>query len=150
MAFGAIEAFLLGLVSGCGLLAAIALRHQLPAGLVEHLSKSYAIPLGMIPLPIVERIAALIAHTFANLLIVYSVRAKQMRWFWMSFAYKSAIDACAVWLLFSLGKNPSVLQFARLEGWIALFAVAGIAGIRFLRPMYARLPAPSPAAAPTA
>jgi len=139
--FGAIEAFLLGLVSCLPLLAVIFFRDLIPADALEKILNLYRTDLRGIPLPVIERITALIVHTFATVLIVYGVRARQVRWFWISFAYKTAVDAFALALL-AWGMGNSISKMAQFEAWFALFAVIGIAGLRALKPRYGYLAAP--------
>jgi uncharacterized membrane protein YhfC len=136
--FGAIEAFLLGLGTCLPLLAVLVIGDQLPGDTMEKISGLYGPGLAGIPLPVIERITALVAHVFAIVLIVHGVRARQIRWFWMSFAYKTAIDAFAAWGVLSFGAKDSIAKLALFEAWVAVFALIGLAGLRGLKPRFAK------------
>lgn len=43
--------------------------------------------------PIADRIGAILVHIFCNVLLFYGVASGQARWPWISFAYKSLVDA---------------------------------------------------------
>jgi uncharacterized membrane protein YhfC len=96
--FGAIEAFLLGIIQFVGLLTAIAFWGQMPEDARIALTQTpIAFGLAYVPLPVAERLSALMAHVFTSVLIIYGVRVRDGRWFWLSFVYKSALDAFAAW-----------------------------------------------------
>src|SRR5208283_2669085 len=81
-------------------------------------------PVGALVGHVAERALALVGHAFSTVLIVYSVRTGRRRWFWLSFAYLSAIDALAAWGIAVFGK--AVLA-SRPEFW-AVFAVVTAIG----------------------
>lgn len=125
IAFGAIEALLLGVTS---LLSALgAATGSLPAGV---LPASYG-PVWAI-FPIVERAAAVLVHVFSAVLIFYAVARAQARWFWLSFAYKTAIDAVAAFAQISWGLH-TMAHVATLEAVVAVFGLVGLWGTGRLR-----------------
>jgi uncharacterized membrane protein YhfC len=79
-----------------------------------------------------SRSFALIAHTFSSALIVYALRVRQQRWFWLSFAYLSAVDG----LFDSFGHSrPAV--------WWGVFlsaTIVALLGLRALRRAFRLLP----------
>lgn len=77
--FGAMEAFLLGAVSFIGLLMVIVFFEHIPAEAKDQIAKGLGDNFAVIPLPIVERIIALLVHVFSSVLIVYGVQVKQAR-----------------------------------------------------------------------
>jgi uncharacterized membrane protein YhfC len=134
--FGAIEALLLGLVSFLGLLAVIAFFQVIPPAQRATVAQAYGLGLALIPLPIVERITAILAHCFPCVLIVYGVRVGQLRWLGLSFAYKTLLDGFAAWALLSFGVKQSAAKMAQFEAMAGVFAVVALAGLWALKPRF--------------
>jgi len=132
------EAFLLGTVQVIAVVATIAFFDGIPADQKEAVAKAFG-DLTSAFLPVVERVTAVVAHVFSCVLIVFGVRLGQWRWFWLSFAYKTALDGFAAWAILSFGVKESVLKMAEFELVVAAFAVVGVAGLAWLRGS-ARLP----------
>ncbi|HWB13251.1 MAG TPA: YhfC family glutamic-type intramembrane protease [Pirellulales bacterium] len=132
--FGAVEAFLLGLIQFLGLLVAVAIWDRFPEDARTAFSQS---PIGLgvayVPLPIAERLSALLAHVFTCVLIVYGVRAGEQRWFWLAFVYKSVLDAFAAWGILATEFSKSISGMIAFESAIGVFAFLGLAGLAFLR-----------------
>jgi hypothetical protein len=84
----------------------------------------------VIPLPVAERLFALVAHVFSCVLIVYDVRIGGQPWFWLSFVYKSLLDAVAAWSLLAATLTKSLYGMMILETVIAGFAVIGLGRAR--------------------
>lgn len=76
--------------------------------------------------PALERVGAIIVHAFAAALIVHTVRTKAWRWFWLAFAYKTAVDALPVEIL----ANGSLRML--LVPYLPFFIV-GVAGTWVLK-----------------
>jgi uncharacterized membrane protein YhfC len=133
--FGAIEALLLGLIQFVGLLIVIAFWDHLPedARTAIGTQPSIALGIGFIPLPVAERLSALLAHVFTCTLIVHGVRVGAWRWFWVSFAYKTALDAFAAWGILATQMTKSLSGMMAFEAAAGAFAVVGLAGLAFLR-----------------
>jgi uncharacterized membrane protein YhfC len=93
---------------------------------------------------IVERLAALAAHALSSVLIVYGLRVRQQRWFWLSFLYLGTVDALAAWGIAVYGSSLPLrpLFFA----YLALISAVGLAGLRLLGAKFP--PAPEPGAMP--
>lgn len=100
LGFGAIEAFLAGVGSFVLVLVVNLMPDKLPPALLEKVT-SGSNSLLVIPAPIVERVTAILLHTLSCVLIVYAVRVKVWKWFWVSFWYKTAVDAIAGYMLLS-------------------------------------------------
>jgi uncharacterized membrane protein YhfC len=50
--------------------------------------------------PLVDRISAILVHIFCVVLLFYGVASAQARWLWLSFAYKTLVDAIAAFAYF--------------------------------------------------
>jgi len=126
LGFGAFEALLVGLASFVLVLAVVLIPDKLPAEMLEKAGSGSDSPL-VIPAPIVERITAIFLHAFSCVLIVYAVRTKQWRWFWVAFWYKTAVDAIA-----GLMHLENLLQdISTLGTWVVemIFLPFGIVGL---------------------
>jgi hypothetical protein len=106
-----------------------------PPSAKASLLKSYS-SLALIPFSVFERIAALLAHVFSCVLIVMSVRLARQRWFWLSFAYKTALDGVAAWAILAFGVQESVGRLTQAEAIFAVFALLGVAGLAKLKPRF--------------
>jgi uncharacterized membrane protein YhfC len=87
--------------------------------------------------PIVERLATIFIHILANTLIFYAVVTRQPRWFWLAFAYKTAIDSVAAFA--QMTGIDTLVQVWTIEAVVAVFGVLGWLGLRWLAQCY---PAP--------
>jgi uncharacterized membrane protein YhfC len=95
-----------------------------------------------IPLPIIERAAALVVHVLSSVLLIYAVRRRQQRWFWLAFAYKTAVDGFAGWAILAWKVTESVGKVAVLEAVMILFALIAIPTLPVLKGGLARLEQP--------
>ena len=134
--FGAIEAFLLGLLSFVGILLLVVFWDQLPGETKAAVAGRVRGDLLAIPMPVAERVSALVAHVFTCVLIVHGVRVREWRWFWIAFAYKSALDAFAAWGLLATDLARSTGTLVAFEAAVAVFALVGLAGLGYLRERY--------------
>ncbi len=136
--FGAFEALLLGLSS-----FASALTGMLAPQSVGPAIGSLAVlnnPLYGLA-PVVERIFTIFVHILSNVLLFYGVAKGQSRWLWVAFAYKSGIDAIA-----GFAQMWGVAQLSHLwliEGFVILFGLVGIWGIRWVALHYPSQPTPT-------
>ncbi len=130
--FGAMEAFLLGALQVISVVVTIAFFDAIPADKKEPVAKAYGSSTGVF-LPVLERITAVVAHVFSCALIVFGTRLGKWRWFWLSFAYKTALDGFAAWAILSFGGKESVARMAEFELMVAAFAVVGVAGLAWLK-----------------
>jgi hypothetical protein len=69
-------------------------------------------------------------------LIVVSVRLARQRWFWLSFAYKTALDGVAAWAILAYGVRESVGRLAQVEALFAAFALLAVAGLAKPKPKF--------------
>lgn len=124
LAFGAVEAFLLGV--GTLLTGVSAATGALPP---EMLLPGYG-PAWAIA-PVVERAFTIPIHVFSAVLIFYSVGVGMLRWFWLSFAYKSAIDAVAAFAQISYGL-VDLRHVWTIEAVVIAFGLIGVWGTSLL------------------
>jgi uncharacterized membrane protein YhfC len=82
--------------------------------------------------PAFERLLTLPIHAAAAVMILRALLERKWRWFGLSFAYKSAVDGVAAWLLFS---GTSLLYSLWLREWLCLapFALIGVLILLHLR-----------------
>jgi uncharacterized membrane protein YhfC len=133
--FGAIEALLFGVSSLSSVLAAMVISMTNPP------APEVAARLGNILwvlAPVVERLGAIFIHMCANVLIFYAVNTRQARWFWLAFAYKTAVDAAAAVCVHIHGVDTLVHVWT-FEAILLLFGLAGWLGLRWLAPRYQAL-----------
>ena len=117
-----------------GLAAALA-PERLPPQLLHSINSGPGSPLA-IPAPIVERVIAILIHAFSCLLIVYAVQVKAWKWFWVSFSYKTAVDALAGFIHLTYGlerATGSTLAVWLTEFAFLPFAIGGAWGVWLFR-----------------
>lgn len=141
--FGGVEAVLLGI----GALVPIVLLLVAPGHIAVATRNQWVQQLrsdGLISIvpPIIERAATLIVHILSSVLLIYAVRTRQQRWFWLAFAYKTAIDGVAGWALLAWKAAQSVAKTSVMEVEIVLFAAAALAMLPRLKAGFARLDRP--------
>jgi uncharacterized membrane protein YhfC len=134
--FGAMEALFFGVSSLSSTLASmlIAMIHPPAPEVAARLGN-----LLWVLAPVVERLAAIFIHICANVLVFYAVNTRQVRWFWLAFGCKAAVDAVAAALVHinGIGTLGRVWSF---EAMLILFGLAGWLGLRWLAPRYQALP----------
>jgi uncharacterized membrane protein YhfC len=127
--FGGLEALLIGLSSLANGITALTIPSALPTASLEQLALTSNPLFGLAP--IWERFFTILIHILSSLLIFYSVRRLQPRWFWTAFVYKTLLDAVAVfgqfWGLNDLGRLWAI------EGFIFIWGLVGLLGIQVLR-----------------
>jgi len=138
--FGSIEALLVGMAALVGFLAAILVPTKLPPQVLAQFQAS-GIGLLVIPAPIIERIAAILLHTFSCILIIYALRMRKWGWFWLSFIYKTGIDSLAACGHFSHAL-ANLGHLWLLESVAVIFGLLGIWGIYFFSKKYYALEHP--------
>jgi uncharacterized membrane protein YhfC len=131
--FGAFEALLLGVSSLMTMLTVLFAPQTLPPEILNQLRVADNLLYSLAP--IVERVCAIFAHIFSNVLLFYAVLVKQVRWFGLAFVYKSLIDAWAAWGQLA-GMTATVEQVWVLEVVIIVFGVIGWLGTRWVQARY--------------
>ncbi len=130
--FGAVEALLLGANSVIGVVTAIVSPSSVSLEALEQIvSQTTAL---YIAAPIWERFFTVLIHIFANVCLFYGVVRGRARWLWVSFVFKSAIDAVAAWAQFGLLSTVAGLWI--IEGIVAAFGIAGWLGTRWIGAHY--------------
>ncbi len=128
--FGAIQAFLAGAATFVVMLAVIRFRQHVSPESMAAISDAFGARVLGIPTVMVERLMGMAVHAFAGVLILYAVRTREWRWFWIAFAYKAAIGTFAGW---------GGLESAAPAAWLA-FAVVSLAGLVSLKKRFIALP----------
>ncbi len=134
--FGSFEAILLGVSSLIGVITVMTMASQVPLTSIRNIAQLNNVIYGMAP--IIERIFTIGVHLGCNLLLFYAVFKKESRWFWLSFALKSGIDAVAGYAQLS-GQVSSVSFLWLIEGFVILFGLAGFWISRWLRVKFAEV-----------
>lgn len=133
LGFGTIEAFLIGTSSFLLALLVILIPNELPPQLLKF-ATSGSDSLLVIPAPIIERTTIILLHAFSCLLIVYAVRVKAWKWFWVSFFYKTAVDAIAGFIHITYGiENLTTFGTWIMELSFLPFGIIGAWGLWVFR-----------------
>lgn len=133
--FGAVEAALLAVSPLVGVLIALTSPHSLPPAILESLVQLNNVLRGLAP--VWERFFVVWAHILANVLIFHALAMRRPRWFWLAFAYKTALDTVA-----AAGQGLATGSLAgmwAIEAFVGVFGVLGWLGTRWLQGRY---PAP--------
>ncbi|HOQ97881.1 MAG TPA: YhfC family glutamic-type intramembrane protease [Anaerolineae bacterium] len=130
--FGAVEAALLALSPLVSVLIALLSPNLLPPEAVAGLGPLNNVLYGLAP--VWERFFVVWVHILANVLIFYALAMRRPRWFWLAFAYKTAIDTiAAAGQTLGLGGLGEIWT---LEAAVAVFGIAGWLGTRWLSKRY--------------
>ncbi|MDN5361830.1 MAG: hypothetical protein PWP70_877 [Moorella sp. (in: firmicutes)] len=120
--FGALEALALGLPA---LLTVIwGLRGILPPAAAMPLMVRQGALLWALA-PVVERAFTIPIHIAAAVLVIYGVRVGRLRWFWLAFIYKTAVDAVAAFGQIAYGLHTTGHLWT-IEAVIALLGLIGL------------------------
>jgi len=130
--FGSVEAMLLGVVSLYSVTVALLRPDLLPP---EVSSAMRSQNLLVIPAPIIERFFTILIHIFSSILIFCSIKNKILSLFWLSFVYKTVIDAIAAWGQLSF--NINILSHLWIiELIVIIYGIIGFYGIRWIKNRY--------------
>jgi uncharacterized membrane protein YhfC len=140
LGFGAIEALWVGIIALVLVLLYILVPERLPSELSQA-ATFYGVyrdsPFWVIPAPIIQRITAILVHAFSSLLIIYAVQRKIWRWFWLSFLYKTTVDAIAGFIHLTYGfENITPLGIWVIEFVFLPFGILGAWGVWIFRPKW--------------
>lgn len=138
VAFGAFEAIILGLLYAIVAALVLLFFDSIPETFRGPVLKEFAIGSPVIVVfPMIERVLAILAHVLSCVLLVRAVQAREWRWFWLAFAYKSAMDAvAAVVIASSLPSGESIVRTALTEAAFVPFAVVAVVALPRLRPAF--------------
>lgn len=131
--FGGVEAFLLGAAYFVGVLLTMVFFDRLPPDVRDEVVRALGgSPVG-IPLPIIERAAALLIHVISCAFIIRAVQTGQWRWFWVAFGYKAVVDGLAAWAVDAWRVRESIGKMALLEAVFCVLALAGLIGLVWVK-----------------
>ena len=122
--FGAIEALLVGVGALASVALAITIPDKFPKDALEKVAQSGHLAIQLAPIS--ERIFACLGHLATNVMLFYAASRRAPRWFWLAFAYKSAIDAAAALYLQTSSREISLPRLWTMEGVTALWGIAGL------------------------
>lgn len=126
--FGAVEAFLLGIGSLVSVSLVVFFPESLPQDVLEAIQPPES--LWHIPIPIIERVSAIIIHLFSTILIVYAFFTKMWKWFWLSFLYKTVVDTIAAYIHLAYGVDELTMAgWWILELVFVILALVGLWGL---------------------
>jgi uncharacterized membrane protein YhfC len=138
LGFGAVEALVLGIYSFVTVLLLWLAPDQLPAELVE-LATSQSGSLLVIPVPIVERAIVVLVHAFSCVLVIHAVQTREWKWVWLSFVYKTMLDAIAGFIQITYGvQNLTIPGTWAVELALLPFGIAGLWGLCVFRRRWRR------------
>lgn len=133
--FGAAEAILLGFGSLANVLLFIVLPDLIssyPQATQDTLQMQFS--LAFIPIPVIERLSVLFCHIFATVLALYAIRAG-WKWLALSMMIGVLLDGSIFWFGYFI-PSSSFAYTAVLEAFVAVTAVASIAGLYVLKKRY--------------
>jgi uncharacterized membrane protein YhfC len=134
--FGGTEAIVLGFLSFANILALV-LVPELQASLTEDVIAQFSV--AFIPVPIIERLFTLFIHVFAVVLVVYSVRVRELLWLWLSILLKTITDGPLP--LFNYYLKPfGILAYLPIEVYIAVLGIISLAGLFWIKKRFLGLP----------
>jgi uncharacterized membrane protein YhfC len=142
--FGGFEAFVVGALMAVGLFMAIVFFDELPPEAKAELGDTHGATPLRVCLPVVERISALLIHVFSCVAILFAVRSRLWRWFWLAFGYKTLVDTLAVVGLERFSLQTSVTHHLVFEGVFLGLAALGCVGLYRLRDHYRELETQTP------
>jgi uncharacterized membrane protein YhfC len=134
--FGGTEAIILGFLSLANVLTLV-LVPELQASLTPDVIAQFSI--AFIPVPIIERLFTLFIHVFAVVLVVYSVRSRDLLWLWLSILLKTITDG-PIPLFNYYMSPPGVLAYLPIEVYIAVLGIVSLAGLFWIRKRFLGLP----------
>ncbi|HOS78719.1 MAG TPA: YhfC family glutamic-type intramembrane protease [Anaerolineae bacterium] len=130
--FGAVEALLLGFSSLSSIITALAMPEALPTDVLTQLAAANNPLWGVAP--IVERFFTCLIHIFCNVALFYGAVKKEARWFWLSFLFKSGIDAVAAFA--QLWGLTELWRIWLIEALVVVWGLLGWWGARWVREHY--------------
>jgi len=84
---------------------------------------------------LIERFFTILIHIFSSILIFCSIKNKILSLFWLSFVYKTVIDAIAAWGQLSF--NINILSHLWIiELIVIIYGIIGFYGIRWIKNRY--------------
>ncbi|MGE5298215.1 MAG: YhfC family glutamic-type intramembrane protease [Acidobacteriaceae bacterium] len=131
--FGSIEALYLGFTYLVTLIPAISDPNSIPESALKNL-QTFSSPLLSVPI-VVERIGSILAHIFCSALLFYSVISGKVRWMFVSFAFKSLLDAVVGFAYF--WGTQTIFKLWTIEAIILLFGCAAWWGTLKIQRRYA-------------
>jgi uncharacterized membrane protein YhfC len=130
--FGVFEALFLGFSNLATNLSALTTSEPIPEAILSALlllnNPLYSFA------PVIERFGTILVHIFCSVLLFYGVTSGQVRWFWLSFAYKSLLDTIVAFAQFwGIETLPKLWT---IEALILVFGCLAWRGIYYISQQY--------------
>lgn|GEM_PF-972251 len=136
--FGAVEALLVGVGSLLMMVVVIYIPDKLPPEFLKFITSGNS--LWCIPVPIIERVITIPIHALSCVLIIYAVQKQEWKCFYLSFAYKTVVDAIAGFIHISYGlENLTTLSTWGMELVFLPFGIIGVLGLYAFRNKWKQL-----------
>ncbi len=134
--FGAFEALYLGFEQLASIITALSSPQSITEAALNNL-QLFSNPLYGLA-PVADRLGAILAHIFCNALLFYGVASGKARWFWISFAFKSLLDAIVGFAYF--WGSETLLKVWAIEGLVLAFGIVAWWGTRQIQRRYTMAP----------
>lgn len=138
IAFGAAEAFVLGLSSLLNVSVILAFPRTLdlmPPEARAAILSQLSLPSIAAAAPVIERASVLAVHAFCAILVVYSLRSGRAAYFVASFALRTLLDGALPLLSLTLDIS-TVPGMYWAEAYVAALGAASLAGMLWMQGMY--------------
>ncbi len=130
--FGAFEALYMGFDTLATIIPALKSPQSIPQSALDNLLLLSNPLYGLAS--IADRLGAILAHIFCNALLFYGVTSGKSRWLWISFAFKSLLDAIVGFAYF--WGTETLLKLWTIEGVVLAFGLAAWLGTREIQRRY--------------
>ncbi len=134
--FGAVEALVVGFASFLNILIFVLMPEiiaTLPVEMQAELTGQLSLSTLFIFPAIIERIAAILLHVFASVLVVYSVRSGQLKYLGYSIIYKTVVDGIIPFLVYTINPSVSLANSYIIEIPFIILGAVGYFGIKWLK-----------------
>ncbi len=130
--FGAFEALYLGFQQLASIITALSSPQSITEAALNNLQLLGNPLYGLAP--VADRLGAILAHILCNVLLFYGAASGQARWLWVSFAFKSLLDAVVGFAYF--WGSETLVKLWTIEGLVLAFGIAAWWGTRQIQRRY--------------
>ncbi len=140
--FGAVEAFLIGMSSFMNVSVIIAfpqILELLTAAQKAALLQQLSLPAIVAASPVIERIFTMAVHVFCSVLVVQSLKTGKVRYFIVSFLFKTILDGMLPFMTMTYGTSTAEGIFA-IESFVMIMGLMSLAGLYLIRNSFGKNP----------